>query len=135
MSILCWYSVQSRNLEHFTCTRLHVSSPWAPTIVTAPSTQPLRFDPRQSRKWPGPERLASSVAELLSAAVNGQEAVSVQPEGMGYRSCWHTATLILQLRQMFQNLELRLRMCGFLKTSSFESHILLQLRTTPLESL
>lgn len=27
----------------------------------------------QSRKWPDPERLASSVAELLSAAVDGQE--------------------------------------------------------------
>ena len=56
---------------------------WNTSRAPAPSTQPLRFDPRQSRKWPGPERLASSVAELLSAAVNGQEAASVQPEGMG----------------------------------------------------
>ena len=29
---------------------------------------------RQSRKWPDPERLAASVADLLSAAQDGQEA-------------------------------------------------------------
>ncbi|CAL1136671.1 unnamed protein product [Cladocopium goreaui] len=45
---------------------------FAPKISGLPDVLQV-WSKLQSRKWPGPERLASSVAELLSAAVNGQE--------------------------------------------------------------
>eukprot|EP00438_Fugacium_kawagutii_P031651 Skav207320 [mRNA] locus=scaffold3027:67504:72983:- [translate_table: standard] len=46
-------------------------------VVSAVSWLLDNADPQQqSRKWPDPERLASSVAELLSAALDGQEAVA-----------------------------------------------------------